>query len=160
MIRSWTGHHSGPFAWDSGSQVIMLWIIFSFFHRRIVSFHKSSIYRQEPQVLILCCLMCILTLKVTVAIDLLFYELPRTTDSAKNLLKKRVTYISDGLRMSKSTANFHFWVNDPFLYPCVISWTLIVIHHIKSLCSRLSVEMKDRWRSLYIDSVREVKDRS
>ncbi len=159
MIRSWTGHHSGPFAWDSGSQVIMLWIIFSFFHRRIISFHKSSIYRQEPQVLILCCLMCIFDSQSDGSHWLVFYESPRTTDSAI-YSRKRVTYISDGLRMSKSTANFHYWVNDPFLYPCVISWTLIVIHHIKSLCSRLSVEMKDRWRSLYIDSVREVKDRS
>ncbi len=30
------------------------------------------------------------------------------------LLKKKVTYILDGLRVSKWTANFKFWVNYPF----------------------------------------------
>jgi len=44
----------------------------------------------------------------------------RTTVSAINLLycsnekEKKVTYISDGLRVSKSRANFHVCVNYPF----------------------------------------------
>ncbi len=36
--------------------------MFSFLHRLIVSLHKTSIYCQEPQVLILCSLICFLWL--------------------------------------------------------------------------------------------------
>ncbi len=49
---------------------------------------------------------------------LAFNESPRTTVSAKNfftvLLKKKVIYILDGLRVSKLIAKFHCWVNYPF----------------------------------------------
>ncbi len=58
------------------------------------------------------------TLKVTVANDLHFMNHKRPQFQPKIiftvLLKKKVSYILDGLRMSKLTAHFNFWVNYHF----------------------------------------------
>ncbi len=87
--------------------------MFSLLHRLIVSLHKTSIYRQEPQVLILHCLICFFDSQSGGSHLLAFHESPRTT--ARNLLycllKKKVIYILNGQRVSKLTANVHFSVN-------------------------------------------------
>ncbi len=84
----------------------------SFLHRPIIVLHKTSLYHLEPQILILLwlCYFFILT-----------HQSPRTMISAKTkqicftvLLKKNVTYIFDGLRV---TVHFHLF-NISFL------WTL------------------------------------
>ncbi len=88
--------------------------MFSFLHRWIDSLHKTSIYRQESQLLILCSLVCFFDAQRRAAAD--FLEEPRIQLKIffTVLLKNKVTYSLDGLRMSKLTAHFHFWVNCPF----------------------------------------------
>ncbi len=48
--------------------VYSLYMLYVFLHRPIVSLHKTSTYRQEPWVLILCCLYVFWILNVTVAL--------------------------------------------------------------------------------------------
>ncbi len=80
---------------------MMLQIMFSFMHKPIVLFHKTSIYRQEPWVLILCSLILYIFKR-----SLAFYESPKSTISCKStvLLKENCL---DGLRGSILTTHLH-----------------------------------------------------
>ncbi len=52
-----------------------VWLVpmsFSFMHRLIVSLHKTSLYRQKPQVFILCSLICLFDSQKQAAVDLHF----------------------------------------------------------------------------------------
>ncbi len=90
---------------------IILLIMFNFLHRPIVSLQKTSICHQQPRALIL-------TLQMAVAIDLHFMKHKGPPFQGQIfftvLLKKKVTYILNGLRVSKLTAFFCFWVNYTF----------------------------------------------
>ncbi len=84
---------------------LILLIMFNFLHRPIVSLQKTSICHQQPRVLIL-------TLQMAVAIDLHFMKHKGPPFQGQIfftvLLKKKVTYILNGLRVSKLTAFFLF----------------------------------------------------
>ncbi len=74
-----------PIDWRSGLQVILLEIMFSLLHRPIVSLHKTSIYCQEPWIIIVCCLYTLFWLiKCQWPLTCILW-ITRTTVSAKNL---------------------------------------------------------------------------
>ncbi len=74
-----------PIDWRSGLQIILLEIMFSLLHRPIVSLHKTSIYCQEPWIIIVCCLYTLFWLiKWQWPLTCILW-ITRTTVSAKNL---------------------------------------------------------------------------
>ncbi len=96
--------------------------MFLFLHRLIVSFHNTSIYRQEPWVFILC--------SVPVAASSWITKKHVSAKHLTVLLKKKLFYISDGLGVSKYTTNLtfqHFCVNHPFKDMCYLDFTSTVL---------------------------------
>ncbi len=91
-----------------------MYIMFTVLHRPIIYFHKTLIYIQEPQAFILCCLCCFFDSQNAGSCWLAFYESQGQLKFFFTVLKKKVTFILDGLRVSKLTTHFHFWVNYPF----------------------------------------------
>lgn len=97
--------------------VIMLYIMFGFFHRPIISLLKASIYNQEPWELILCSLICsFFTFKVTVT---------RTMDSAKNfftvLLKEKRKITCWMMMVSTIIWSVHFHFRVKYLFNANLS---------------------------------------
>ncbi len=90
--------------------------MFSFLHRPIVSIRKTSIYHQEPPILLLFLDKLFFFILQNMQPLTWFYESPKSIFSAKNLLycftqEKKVTYISNDLRVRELTENFNLWVN-------------------------------------------------
>ncbi len=93
-------------------------------------------------VFILCSLIYVVTSQKHVATNL-HYMNHKGPQFQKHILsssnkEKKVTYILDGLRVSKLTSDFHFWVNCPFkthYYVCQHCQFIVLItrHAIKDL---------------------------
>ncbi len=86
----------------------MLYMMFSFLHRLVVLLHKISIYRQELRVF----LDMLFYSQKQAAADLNFINHQGSRLQLKSFLlstqEKKVTYICNGLNLSKLTSIFHF----------------------------------------------------
>ncbi len=95
-----------------------MWLLHSMLGSHMI--HKTSIYRQESQVLILCCLIYFFWLSKCWELLICILWITKAQGPQLELqiflcsTKEKVTYLLDRARVSKLTAKINLWVNYPF----------------------------------------------